>query len=205
MKLNKTRFLEKFVLATFPIALFVGCSATDTQSVTETDDQHKEITAEPAAYLSSAELANQPTAVPEVLPESKSAVNVENSLAEVEKMPANSILHFADNQYALTEEHQETLKQHAQYLQANPGAVIELSGFSDSRGSAKNNYVISKKRAGIVAEFFISNGIPESQLSVNAYGESFPLNEENNWDENRRVELSYTEREMKDGILLSAK
>jgi peptidoglycan-associated lipoprotein len=123
--------------------------------------------------------------------------------AKLEK-PQIAIFHFAYNQYDVDEQSLDSLKAHAEYLQNNPQVIVHVNGYSDNRGTAKNNFVVSKKRAQRVADILMSYGVSESQLKVNGYGESFPLNDEKNWDENRRVELQYGEDMDTDGLIVSA-
>jgi len=123
--------------------------------------------------------------------------------AKLEK-PQTSIIHYAFNQYDVDEQDQELLKAHADYLLENPDVVVNVNGYSDNRGSAKNNFAVSKKRAQQVADILMSFGVPATQIQVNGYGESFPLNDENNWDENRRVELLYSVDEESNGLIVSA-
>jgi peptidoglycan-associated lipoprotein len=118
--------------------------------------------------------------------------------------PQSSIFHFAFNKYDVGEQDYALLKEHAEYLLENPDVVVNVNGYSDNRGSAKNNFEVSKKRAQQIANILMTNGVPESQIKVNGYGESFPLHDEKNWDENRRVELKYSEETDTDGLIVSA-
>jgi peptidoglycan-associated lipoprotein len=118
--------------------------------------------------------------------------------------PQTGIFHFAYNQYDVAEQDRELLKAHAEYLLQNPDVTINVNGYSDNRGTAKNNVLVSQKRAQHVANLLKSYGVPESQIKVNGYGESFPLNDEKNWDENRRVELQYSDDTESDGLIVSA-
>lgn len=120
------------------------------------------------------------------------------------KMPGSAIFHFAVNKHDIAEQDYALLKAHAEYLQENPGLVVNINGYSDNRGPAKLNYELGKKRAQQVAAILMTYGVSESQINVNSYGESFPLNDENNWDENRRVELRYTEKPQTDEMVVNA-
>jgi len=244
---SKIRFIEAFVIATFPLALVVGCSATGEQKPAEISMQ-EETTVQQEASIDTKEL-NTLTFI-ETAPSDKETVAAASKYAEepaqetqamdndalnadkpmqtsndteVEqtsltpvnmqvpsldqpktKKPESDILHFAINKFDINKQDLALLEKHADYLKENPGIVINVNGYSDSRGSAKMNFELSKKRAQRVADTLISLGVSESQIKVNSYGESFPLHDEKNWDENRRVELVYSETLQDDGLMASA-
>jgi outer membrane protein OmpA-like peptidoglycan-associated protein len=105
--------------------------------------------------------------------------------------PVKNSFQFAINKYDISGADLEAIKQHAHYLRSHPDLTLYVDGFSDSRGSSFNNYKLSKKRAQQVADLLKSYGAPQKQIKVNGYGESFPVSNEKNWAENRRVELEY--------------
>lgn len=246
---SKIRFIETFAIATFPIALAVGCSATGEK--TSNVGMQEDVMIERSADISTSDLntityieteetiATTPKAdseqetVTAVKPESEEAQSdlvsmetveaidstLENDSVEEEtqtmqvnlqipepaklEKPQHNIFHFAFNKYDIEEQDYPLLKAHADYLMENPDVVVSVNGYSDSRGSAKNNFEVSKKRAQQVANILMTYGVPESQIKVNGYGESFPLNDEKNWDENRRVELQYSEETETNDLMAS--
>lgn len=108
-------------------------------------------------------------------------------------VPDKFVFHFASEQYDIAQAELDDLNKHAKYLRHNPGMALHINGYSDSRGSASYNHKLSKKRAEVIEKALIALGVSASQLIVNAYGEGFPMNDESNYDENRRVELEYIE------------
>ncbi|WP_435607773.1 flagellar protein MotY [Pseudomonas knackmussii] len=78
-----------------------------------------------------------------------------------------------------------------QYLKADPSVNrIELDGHSDNSGNRLSNRDASRRRAVAVQEYLKANGVPENQITVRFYGESYPLvknNSEANRARNRRV------------------
>ena len=249
---SKIRFIETFVIATFPIALAVGCSATsektasigaqedvaieqeadirssdlNTLTYVETEstitEMHSEESTGQEAMLDAepaeSESLNLQTAETMADDTSEAAIKNDSISDTTDTMPVNlqvpqpaesqkpqvAIFHFAYNQYDVDEQGLDILKAHAEYLQNNPEVLVNVNGYSDNRGTAKNNFVVSKKRARRVADILMSYGVSESQIKVNGYGESFPLNDEKNWDENRRVELQYGDDTDTDGLIVSA-
>jgi peptidoglycan-associated lipoprotein len=224
MKLNKIKFIEKFILVTFPVALAVGCTTTNDQqgksaAVAETTQNqsyaltqpvHRETNQAGSAVINiphagdtmnahshtAAAYSNTATVVDNahtVYKDDSLEVKVRLSGTQDMKTTAKTIFQFAVNQYDLNGADLEVLRQHAHFLKTHSNLTLYVDGFSDNRGSALSNYKLSKKRALHVAELLKSYGAPQSQIKVNGYGESFPLNSEKNWDENRRVELEYVE------------
>ncbi len=195
MTLIQTRFLEKFVLVTFPIALAVGC--TNSENPPARDE-----------LLGSAPVQRQiPVNPPESTKYSASqgdAMQLGHSMLQTAilrqpniklqngTMPQRKIIYFAQSNYEVADKDVEILLQHADFLRQNETVILYVDGFADNRGSAAVNHKLSKKRAQQVADMLISLGAPETRIKVNGYGESFPLTSETNWDENRRVELEYS-------------
>jgi outer membrane protein OmpA-like peptidoglycan-associated protein len=238
---SKIRFIETFAIATFPIALAVGCSATGDKSAAaiglQETGMHEEVAIEQQTDINTNDLntlsyieteqtytETQFDEIPTEMPSMQSAEGIDSTLehdttvaetntlqvnlqvpepAKVDK-PQTNIFHFAFNKYDVDEQDYVLLKEHAEYLLENSNVVVNVNGYSDNRGSAKNNFEVSKKRAQQIANILTTYGVPESQIKVNGYGESFPLHDEKNWDENRRVELKYSEETDTDGLIVSA-
>lgn len=117
--------------------------------------------------------------------------------------PEKNLFHFEANQFELSETDIDTIQGHAAYLMTNPGLRLVIDAHSDSQGSAAYNYKLSGKRAQKVVNILLEHGVPRDLIIVNNYGESFPLKEEKNWDENRRVELKYSRGEQAQDMLVS--
>jgi flagellar motor protein MotB len=76
--------------------------------------------------------------------------------------------------------------------------TIRIEGHTDSDGDEKKNMFLSLKRAETVKNYFIKNyktvlgnEFKENQFAICGYGESRPLNDLKNKDENRRVEIYF--------------
>lgn len=87
----------------------------------------------------------------------------------------------------------------AKILLANKGSKIQVLGYTDSRGSASKNLLLSERRAQAVVRALIGMGISPSRIHAEGRGESMPIasNEtEYGRSQNRRIEavLSYPER-----------
>jgi OmpA family/PEGA domain len=67
-----------------------------------------------------------------------------------------------------------TFKNHEEYAQPNQLLVV---GHADVRGSAKYNMALSHRRAELVKNYLISQGIPANEIQVRADGKSQELSE----------------------------
>jgi outer membrane protein OmpA-like peptidoglycan-associated protein len=78
------------------------------------------------------------------------------------------------------------------FLLENPGIKIEISAYTDSKGSDEYNLNLSQKRAESVVNNLISKGIDGSRMVARGYGKSHPV-AANDTEEgralNRRVEM----------------
>ena len=113
-------------------------------------------------------------------------------------MPEKYTYRFDSDDYNIAADDLESLKEHAEFLLRNPNFTLTLSGHTDHTGSEGYNQKLSEQRAQLVADVLTTFGAPESQLIVDGYGETIPVSQ-NNLDENRRVELEYSQT-----LLLSA-
>jgi len=100
---------------------------------------------------------------------------------------------FDTNSDRLTANARDILDGTAQGLKGQPGMRVELSGYTDSRGSDEYNRVLSQKRATAVRTYLIRAGVSPVQLRAVGYGESDPLYSNDTAEgreRNRRVEFN---------------
>lgn len=83
---------------------------------------------------------------------------------------------FDLNKYTLRDESENELMRLTKLLNENPSLKIEISGHTDSRGSAAYNKELSKNRAKAVVEYLVSKGIKQDRLVFAGYGEEQPIN-----------------------------
>lgn len=83
------------------------------------------------------------------------------------------------------------------FLKENSSLKIEISGHTDSKGTAGYNKKLSEDRAKVVREYFIANGIKENRMTYKGYGFDLPV-ATNLTDEgrqkNRRTEIKITSK-----------
>lgn len=61
-------------------------------------------------------------------------------------------------------------------LRDNPGLKIELSCHTDSRGTDKDNFILTQKRADAIADILFTKGIKRERIIAVGYGESKLIN-----------------------------
>jgi len=77
--------------------------------------------------------------------------------------------------YSLRDASVNELERLIKLLNDNPTMRIELSGHTDTRGTAEDNQVLSQNRAHSVVDYLVAHGIDKSRLEYAGYGESKPL------------------------------
>jgi len=73
-----------------------------------------------------------------------------------------------------------------------PHVAIDVKGYTDSTGSEAHNHPLSNKRAWVVQDYLVSQGIPADQISASAFGASDPARpnvDSRGRTQNRRAEV----------------
>ncbi len=86
------------------------------------------------------------------------------------------VLHFGLDDAVLTTESKESLNYLIILLEKNPSVSLELSGFTDSRGSADYNLRLSQERINAVIDYLIKWDIHANRLIGKGFGETKLLN-----------------------------
>ncbi len=68
----------------------------------------------------------------------------------------------------------DILKKNAEWLQKNTPYMVQITGFTDTRGSSKKNRVLAERRALKVRDSYVSSGIPKNRILVKSMGEEGP-------------------------------
>lgn len=99
---------------------------------------------------------------------------------------------FDENKSTLKSEHFPTLDPIVNYLISHPDRSVKISGHTDNTGTQQHNLTLSKRRADVVAEYLVDNGINIDRVSTFGFGSEKPIapNTTNEGrKKNRRVEL----------------
>ena len=109
-------------------------------------------------------------------------------------------VNFAFNRSTLNSESKSILDQAVEILKKYPDLRVEVAGNTDSKGKAAYNQKLSERRARIVYDYLVSNGIQASRLiGPVGYGSTRPIapntlpNHKDNPEgraKNRRTELN---------------
>ncbi len=86
----------------------------------------------------------------------------------------NNIL-FEFNDYSLSKEAIREVDRIYEVMQESKEITVELTGHTDSRGSAQANLRLSTQRAQSVANYLIDKGITADRITVRGLGESSPV------------------------------
>lgn len=101
-------------------------------------------------------------------------------------------VHFAFDKATLTPDSRATLDAAVKILKDHRQLQVEVAGHTDAIGTESYNMDLSKRRARVVYEYLIDNGISADRLQTNGYGESKPIasnDTEEGRAQNRRTEL----------------
>jgi outer membrane protein OmpA-like peptidoglycan-associated protein len=99
---------------------------------------------------------------------------------------------FETNKSTLRSDHFAALNPIVEYLILHPERLVKISGHTDNTGSKEYNLTLSKKRADVVAEYLVGNGVDISRVETFGFGSEKPLvktNTDEGRKKNRRVEL----------------
>jgi peptidoglycan-associated lipoprotein len=96
----------------------------------------------------------------------------------------------------------------AKVLKDNPGIVVEVGGYTDSRETDDAALTQGKGRAMAVKNALVAYGVRASRLFPIAYGSAFPAregNDEEAWSKDRRVELRILRWDVKQTLISSGR
>ena len=99
---------------------------------------------------------------------------------------------FASDQEKLTETAIQKLSPLVTLLKEQPKRRIRIAGYADSRGEKVYNLDLSQRRADIVRDFLIANGIRTERITARGNGEANAISSNmtaGERKENRRVEI----------------
>jgi len=105
-------------------------------------------------------------------------------------------IYFRFDRYDLDDQSRGTLRQNASYLKSNSGAVIEIQGHCDERGTNNYNIALGERRAHSTKMYLVSQGIGSRRIHTISYGEERPFCFDSNdtcWLKNRRAHFRISE------------
>lgn len=79
----------------------------------------------------------------------------------------------------LTPEAKDTLRRQACWLGANNCRKLIIEGHCDERGTREYNMGLGQRRAQVVKDFLVENGVDASRVEIVSYGKDRPIQPEN--------------------------
>ncbi|HEY3402159.1 MAG TPA: OmpA family protein [Ohtaekwangia sp.] len=104
---------------------------------------------------------------------------------------------FETNKSDLRSEHLARLRSLVDYLVSHPERSVKISGHTDTTGSEQHNLTLSQRRAEVVAEYLVEEGVAIHRIETSGLGSSKPIttnDTEEGRKKNRRVELLIYDR-----------
>ena len=96
---------------------------------------------------------------------------------------------FAFDSFVLSPKALMTLDAQIAFMKDNKGIKIVIEGHTDNRGTREYNLALGDKRAAVVHNYLVKNGIDTKDIKNISYGKERPLVEGNTieaWAKNRR-------------------
>ncbi len=115
--------------------------------------------------------------------------------AKIDNLIKLKKVEFVYAKESLTAKGKKTIDEVYGILNKYKNVNIEIGGHTDSDGTAKNNQILSQKRADAIKSYLVKKGISSKRLKAIGYGENKPLVKNSslsNKQINRRVEFKVT-------------
>ncbi len=155
------------------------------------DDAKKEELARKAAEEAARKKAAEEALRQQALADQKAKEDAEKRkiLSSIQLFESEDI-YFEYDKSRLLPAAREVLKKKAQWLRANPEAIILIEGHCDERGTNEYNLALGERRAYSTKTYLTDLGISTSRLTTISYGEERPVDSgqsEEAWAKNRRA------------------
>lgn len=150
--------------------------------------------AAPAAAPAPVAMSAEPKAEPAPQPKDEWKTIVEEKPVHIEGAS------FDTNSARLKPTADAKLQQVVDFARHYPDANLEVSGYTDNRGSKAYNLKLSKRRAESVKTYLVKKGVAADRIAAAGYGFERPIADNKTKAGramNRRVEVRYTVREEK--------
>ncbi|PLW93515.1 MAG: hypothetical protein C0591_14505, partial [Marinilabiliales bacterium] len=84
-------------------------------------------------------------------------------------------IYYDFDKWFIREDAEPALNNLVRIMQENP-ITVELSSYTDCRGSDAYNMKLSQKRAQAAVDYIIEHGVDAERITAKGYGESMPVN-----------------------------
>jgi outer membrane protein OmpA-like peptidoglycan-associated protein len=100
------------------------------------------------------------------------------------------VIQFGFDKFQLDDKGQTALLEVVRALEQNPGAIVDLEGYTDNAGDSGYNVQLSQRRADAVRRFLVDKGVALHRIQSLGLGDARPVAGNNNRqgrEQNRRV------------------
>ncbi len=122
-------------------------------------------------------------------------VQMEKQAYTAEKKPFNleqKTLFFDQSSYVLKPESKQILEEISKQLLDSPDVNIEITGYADNIGDARQNQYLSEFRAKVISSFLFNKGIKDNRIKLKGNGgKKADSDTEDARQRNRRAELRF--------------
>jgi len=115
----------------------------------------------------------------------------QQALAQIK---TKNIIYFDYDSSGIPQEYLPVVAANAAYLVKYPTARVRLEGNTDERGTREYNIGLGERRAQVVRNALLAQGVAAAQITTVSYGEERPAvegHDEAAYAQNRRVEFVY--------------
>lgn len=187
------------VLVLCALGLLAGCASKDVEyddsAVTNVDQQMDNVAVADTDSQSSSLSKNQDSMYSTDSLQKITNSSVNNVQSDIDgKVVLLESVHFGFDKYKLSDEMREVASSNYikidETAQSYSGLKIKLEGNTDEWGSDEYNYALGLKRAKVVKDVLVNNGV-NANVSLVTLGESNPACTSKTtacWQKNRRVE-----------------
>lgn len=106
------------------------------------------------------------------------------------------MVHFDYDSAELKDDWKTILTGHAEWLKNHPTVNVQVEGHCDERGTDEYNIALGQRRADIIREYLIGQGVEATRIATISYGKMRPISydgtEESNYLNRRGMFLVYT-------------
>jgi peptidoglycan-associated lipoprotein len=111
---------------------------------------------------------------------------------ETSDYPEMNVIYFDFNRFNIRSDQHDRLARNLKYLLDHPKDKVYIEGHCDERGTIEYNFNLGQRRANIIREHFITNGITAGRIATVSKGEENPAapgHTQAVWAKNRRCEF----------------
>lgn len=123
--------------------------------------------------------------------ESEASVEVSATPLFIPPPPNARTVYFEEGSDVVRSSQRSVLESHVSFLKDNSVVSVIVKGHADDPGTDEYNFELSGDRAKAVQDYLQIRGVPTSQISREAFGNTEPDPDAESSPDNRRVELSY--------------